>query len=135
MYYYIIEQRFWGAFIVLASVIVQSSLNKYVYTNMSLSRPHAECCIQIGDDQQTTIRSYRPITIRTITRLIRRQNANSSNRSIKKKPVAAVCLCTVLTPTVYGGENRLFNSHALLHIASVLWIFAWKTPVTEPMLA
>ena len=33
LYYYIIEQRFWGAYIVLASAIVQSSLNKYVYTN------------------------------------------------------------------------------------------------------
>ena len=32
LYYYIIEQRFWGAYIVLASAIVQSSLNKYVYT-------------------------------------------------------------------------------------------------------
>ena len=34
VYYYIIEQRFWGAYIVLASAIVQSSLNKYVYTKM-----------------------------------------------------------------------------------------------------
>ena len=31
LYYYIIEQRFWGAYIVLASAIVQSLLNKYVY--------------------------------------------------------------------------------------------------------
>ena len=32
LYYYIIEQRFWGAYIVLASAIAQSSGNKYVYT-------------------------------------------------------------------------------------------------------
>ena len=33
-YYYIIEQRFWGAYIVLASAIVQSSVNQYVYTKI-----------------------------------------------------------------------------------------------------
>ena len=36
LYYYIIEQRFWGAYIVLASAIVQSSLNKYVYTKSKM---------------------------------------------------------------------------------------------------
>ena len=39
LYYYIIEKRFWGAYIVLASAIVQSSLNKYVYTKIAPSIP------------------------------------------------------------------------------------------------
>ena len=38
LYYYIIEQRFWGAYIVLASAIVQSSVNKYVYTKVQGQR-------------------------------------------------------------------------------------------------